>query len=100
MILFDVWSDQGERENSQWPIFDEKKFNDWLNLMSCQFSFCLQVYAQVEKGDNQDLFVFSVEKCYATTSQTLPASSPTDEFFVNECPVDETVDFSTSDQSE
>ena len=59
----------------------------------------LQVYARVEKGGDQDLFVYAVEKCYARTSKTLEGySGPEDVFFDNKCPKDETMDFSVSSE--
>ena len=54
------------------------------------------MYAQVEQADNQDLFIYSVEKCYATKDSD-PSddadSDPEDVFFENQCPLDETMDF-------
>jgi len=54
-----------------------------------------KIYAQVEKGPNQDLFVYSVEKCYATITNDPDPTDPThkDTFFDNKCHLDETVDF-------
>jgi len=60
-----------------------------------------KVFVQVEKGANQDLFVFSVQKCYATKDVSgdlkayIDGNGLVDDFFVDECPADETVDFST-----
>ena len=57
--------------------------------------FILQVFAQVKKGEDQQLFVYSVQKCYATTSQSLRNyQGLTDVFFENQCPIDETMDWS------
>ena len=56
----------------------------------------LQVYAEVAKGDNQGLFVYSVQNCYATKDND-PSddqnSDVKDTFFENQCPKDETMDF-------
>ena len=54
------------------------------------------MYAQVEKGGDQDLFVYSVQKCYATKDND-PSddtnSDSEDVFFEEQCPKDETMDF-------
>jgi len=54
-----------------------------------------KIYAQVVKGEDQDLFVYSVEKCYATiNNDPNPAdANHKDTFFENKCHLDETVDF-------
>jgi len=51
-----------------------------------------KVFVQIEKSANQDLFVYSVEKCYATPNNN-PNSQTKDVFFKNQCPLDETMDF-------
>ena len=57
----------------------------------------LQVYARVEKGADQQLFVYSVEKCYARTSKDIANyNGPEDVFFDNQCPLDETMDFAVT----
>jgi len=51
-----------------------------------------KVYAQIEKGANQALFIYSVEKCYATIAE-VPTVTLKDTFFEAQCPLDETMDF-------
>ena len=73
----------------------------WLRIfcvhnIKLTFPLVLQVYAEVKKGDNQDLFVYSVQRCYATKDND-PSDDQTgdakDTFFDNLCPKDETMDF-------
>ena len=55
----------------------------------------MQVYAAVEKGANQDLFAYSVQKCYATIGNdaNVATAGHKDTFFDAQCPLDETMDF-------
>lgn len=57
-----------------------------------------KVYAQIEKGADQTLFIYSVETCYATIANdpAVATAGHKDIFFTSQCPVDETMDFSVS----
>jgi len=78
-------------------FYDDDTYSGTAKSAAFEVNNNAKVFAQVEKGANQDLFVFSVQKCYATLDVSGDLSSYSgvqDDFFVDECPADETIDFS------